>query len=55
MCKNITRKVTKEGLSNADYIMKRGVLLPLHHGMTSSMFERLHSTIYDFLNERNLA
>ena len=36
-------------LKNADNVMKRGVLLPVHHGMTSKMFTRLHSTIEDFL------
>jgi len=29
--------------------MKRGVLLPLHHGMTEDMFARLHSTIEEFI------
>ena len=36
-------------LKNADNVMKRGVLLPVHHGMTTKMFTRLHSTIEDFL------
>ena len=36
-------------LKNADNVMKRGVLLPVHHGMTSKMFTRLHNTIEDFL------
>lgn len=54
MCRGIEKRVTKEGLSNADYIMKRGVLLPLHHGMKENMFERLHLTIEDFLKDKNL-
>ena len=36
-------------LKNADNVMKRGVLLPVHHGMTTQMFARLHNTIEDFL------
>ena len=30
-------------LKNADNVMKRGVLLPVHHGMTTKMFARLHN------------
>ncbi len=50
MCKNIKKIVNKNGYPNADRVMKYGVLLPLHHGMTDSMFARLHSTILEFLN-----
>ena len=39
-----------DDVSNAlDLIMENGVLLPLHHGMTDKMFERLHLTIEEFL------
>lgn len=34
---------------NSDNVMKNGVLLPLHHGMSDSMFQRLHDTIDDFI------
>ena len=51
MCRNIEKVVTKRGLSNSDLIMKNGVLLPLHHGMTENMFERLHHTIDQFIRE----
>jgi len=51
MCKNIKKVVTNKGLANSDLIMKNGVLLPLHHGMTENMFERLHSTIDQFISE----
>ena len=50
MCSGIDKKTTKNGYPNADSIMERGVLLPLHHGMTNEMFERLHSTIEEFIN-----
>ncbi len=49
MAKNIEKRITSESLINADAIMERGVLLPLHHGMTNAMFERLHSVITEFL------
>jgi CDP-4-dehydro-6-deoxyglucose reductase, E1 len=49
MCKNITKKISADGYPNADNVMERGVLLPLHHGLTESMFSRLHSTIEEFL------
>ncbi len=50
MCQNIKKIIDhKNGYPNADAVMERGVLLPLHHGMTDSMFERLHKTIDDFI------
>ena len=50
MMKNIEKKVIKNGVPNSDAVMERGVLLPLHHGMTDSMFDRLHSVINEFVN-----
>jgi len=47
--KNINKVVSKDGYPNSDKVMRKGVLLPLHHGMTDSMFDRLHSTITDFI------
>lgn len=49
MCRNIEKRVIQEGYPNADNIMERGVLLPLHHGLTESMFARLHETIDEFV------
>jgi CDP-4-dehydro-6-deoxyglucose reductase, E1 len=49
MMKGIKYKVVDNGYSNSDAVMERGVLLPLHHGLTGSMFERLHKTIFEFL------
>lgn len=51
MCKNIKKRVLPEGYPNADSIMERGVLLPLHHGLTEDMFTRLHQTIEEFLRQ----
>lgn len=53
MCRGIPKKVLKDGYPNADSVMERGVLLPLHHGMTESMFDRFHDTILEFINEYN--
>ena len=50
MMKDVTYKVVENGYPNADAVMERGVLLPLHHGLTNSMFERLHETISEFLD-----
>ena len=52
MCKDIKKKVLDEGYPNADLIMKRGVLLPIHHGMTNDMFKRLHFEIESFLTSK---
>ena len=34
---------------NANNVMRNGVLLPCHHGLTDEMFKRLHETINEFL------
>ena len=51
MCKNIDKRVMSSGYPNADNVMKRGVLLPLHHGLTEEMFTRLHKTIDEFIEQ----
>ena len=51
MCKNINFKVIDGGVPNADDVMKHGLLLPIHHGLTEEMFQRLHSTIQDFVGD----
>ncbi len=51
MCKGINKVKRELGYPNSDSVMERGVLLPVHHGMTEPMFERLHSTINDFLKD----
>ena len=52
MCKGINKKKRKEGYPNSDSIMERGVLLPLHHGMTSEIFKRLHKCIDEFVAKK---
>jgi len=51
MCQNISKKILEEGYPNADRVMAKGVLLPLHHGMTEAMFIRLHATIHEFIEQ----
>jgi CDP-6-deoxy-D-xylo-4-hexulose-3-dehydrase len=52
MCKGINFKVINGGCPNADNVMKFGILLPIHHGMSEKMFERLHATIDQFINDK---
>ena len=52
MTEGIKKRITEEGYPNADLVMERGVLLPLHHGMEESMFDRLHATIREFISNR---
>ncbi len=51
MMKNVEKRVSDDGFPNADAIMERGILLPLHHGMTNEMFERFHSEVNKFVRE----
>lgn len=51
MMKNVKYKIHKDGYPNSDAVMERGVLLPLHHGMTDEMFSRLHLTIEEFIQK----
>ena len=47
----VDKIVNKHGYPNADAVMKRGVLLPLHHGMSEEMFERFNKTVKEFINK----
>ena len=49
MMKGQKYKTTDQGYPNSDAVMERGVLLPLHHGLTDEMFKRLHKTITEFI------
>ena len=51
MCQNIEKKVLEGGYPNADNVMARGVLLPLHHGLTEAMFNRFQATVEEFLRQ----
>ena len=49
MLRNVEFRKSKSGYKNSDNVMTNGVLLPLHHGLTESMFDRLHTTIDEFI------
>ncbi len=49
MLRNVEFRKSKSGYKNSDNVMTNGVLLPLHHGLTDSMFDRLHTTIDEFI------
>ena len=51
MCKDIEKRTLDAGYPNADNVMERGVLLPVHHGLTEDMFLMLHKTVEDFINQ----
>jgi len=51
MCRNMEKKVLEQGYPNADRVMAQGVLLPLHHGMTESMFARFQATVQEFVDQ----
>ena len=53
MMRGVQFKVSRFGYVNADNVMMNGVLLPVHHGMTESMFDRLHLTIDKFISSKN--
>lgn len=52
MMRGVQFKVSRTGYNNADNVMMNGVLLPVHHGMTESMFNRLHLTIDKFVSSK---
>lgn len=49
MMKSAKYKVSEIGYKNADATMERAFLLPVHHGLTEEMINRLHHTIDEFL------
>ncbi len=50
MMKGIKRIERNGGYPNSDNVMKRSVLLPLHHGMTDDMFDYFYDTLKGFIN-----
>jgi CDP-6-deoxy-D-xylo-4-hexulose-3-dehydrase len=49
MCDGIVMRIPVDGLPNSDAVMANGVLLPVHHGLTESMFERFSETVDEFI------
>mgnify|MGYP001354501938 CR=1 FL=1 len=47
--RDIPKVVDKNGYPNSDKVMERGVLLPVHHGLTDEMFKKFNETVSDFV------
>ena len=47
--KKIKMKKSKEGYKEADKVMKNGILLACHHGLSKKMINHIHKTIDDFI------
>ena len=48
--KNIKMKKDKKGYPEADKVMKNGILLACHHGLTNQMIQHIHNSIEEFMN-----
>ena len=48
--KNIKMKKDKKGYPEADKVMKNGILLACHHGLTNQMMQHIHKSIKEFIN-----
>jgi len=48
--KNIKMKKDKKGYPEADKVMKNGILLACHHGLTNQMMQHIHQSIKEFIN-----
>jgi CDP-6-deoxy-D-xylo-4-hexulose-3-dehydrase len=47
--RNLPMRISPRGLTNADNIMRGGVLLACHHGLTEEMFTYMHGHMEEFL------
>jgi len=47
---NILRRETEFGYPHADQIMRGGILIGSHHGMTETMIEHIYQTFHEFEN-----
>ena len=51
--KNIKAKRDKNGYPEADKVMKNGILIACHHGLTNKMISHIHNSIDEFLSKYN--
>lgn len=49
--KNIKKVVSKDGYPIADEIMKNGILLACHHGLSDEMLDHLYTSLEEFLQK----
>ena len=47
--KDILKKINNEGYPESDYVMRGGMLIACHHGLTSEMINHVHQSIRSFL------
>ena len=47
--KNIKAKKDKNGYPEADKVMKNGILIACHHGLTKKMIRHIHKSIDEFI------
>ena len=50
--KKIKKKVNINGYPEADKVMRYGVLLACHHGLTNKMTKHIHKTVEDFIKSK---
>ena len=51
MMKNVNYVGNPDDFPNADRVMKQGILLACHHGLTDEMIDHLYSSIDLFISE----
>ena len=51
--RNIKMKKNKDGYPEADKVMKNGILLACHHGLSKKMIEHIHKSIDEFIITKN--
>lgn len=49
--KNIQRKESDQGYPNTDAVMRGGILLGSHHGMTDQMIAHIHDSFLEFIKQ----
>ena len=47
--KNIKKKIDKKGYPESDKVMKNGILIACHHGLTNKMIKHIHNSINEFI------
>ena len=51
--RNIKMKKNKDGYPEADKVMKNGILLACHHGLSKKMIKHIHKSIDEFIISKN--
>ena len=49
--RKIKCKKNKQGYPEADKVMKKGILLACHHGLTNKMTKHIHISIDEFIKK----